>query len=58
MKDYSLAHINLQALLKDYQKYILKAQFEAAADTAVEMQLLTVELQQWAESKCIETQNS
>lgn len=50
MNDYSPIHINLQALLKDYQKYVLKAQYEAAADTAVEMQLLTVKLQEWAEN--------
>lgn len=50
MNDYSPAHINLTALLKDYQKYVLKHQYEAAADTAVEMQLLTVKLQEWAEN--------
>ena len=57
MKDYSSAYINLQALLKDYQKYVLKAQYNAAADAAVEMQLLSRDLQEWAE-QCTETKNS
>jgi hypothetical protein len=57
MKDYSSAYINLQSLLKDYQKYVLKAQYNAAADAAVEMQLLSRDLQEWAE-QCTETKNS
>jgi hypothetical protein len=58
MIDYSESLIKLMALVKVYRQLVLKAEFDQAADVAVEMQLLTNELQQWSEDKCTETPNS
>ena len=58
MKDYAESFIKLNQLLQDYQKAVLKGQFDAAADAAVDMQIAVVNLQEWAEHKCIETPNS
>ena len=49
MKDYSESFIKLNQLLQQYQKLVLKGQFDAAADAAVDMQIAVVNLQQWAE---------
>ena len=58
MKDYSESLIKLKKLTHQYQSAILKGQFDAAADFAVDMQIAVVNLQEWAEHKCIETPNS
>lgn len=58
MIDYSESLIKLMALVKIYRQLVLKAEFDQAADVAVEMQLLTNELQQWSEDQCTETPNS
>lgn len=57
MIDYSESLIKLMALVKVYRQLVLKAEFDQAADVAVEMQLLTNELQQWSENQCTEIQN-
>jgi len=57
MKDYSESFIKLNQLLQEYQKLVLKGQFDAAADAAVDMQIAVVNLQEWAEHKCTETPN-
>jgi hypothetical protein len=57
MNDYSLPLITITALLKLYQAEVLKNNFEEAADIAVDIQLLSRDLQQWAE-QCTETKNS
>jgi len=54
MIDYSSTLIKLMAAVKIYRQLILKAKFEEAADVAVDMQLLTNELQQWTEEQCTE----
>ena len=58
MIDYSESLIKLMALVKIYRQLVLKAEFDQAADIAVEMQLLTNKLQQWSEDQCTETPNS
>ena len=58
MKDYAESFIKLNQLLQEYQKAVLKGQFDAAADAAVDMQIAVVNLQEWAEHKCTETPNS
>ena len=58
MKDYSESLIKLKKLTHQYQSAILKGQFDDAADFAVDMQIAVVNLQEWAEHKCIETPNS
>jgi hypothetical protein len=57
MKDYAESFIKLNQLLQKYQKAVLKGQFDAAADAAVNMQIAVVNLQEWAEHKCTETPN-
>jgi hypothetical protein len=58
MIDYSESLIKLKKLTDQYQNAILKGQFDAAADIAVDMQIAVVNLQEWAEHKCTETPNS
>jgi hypothetical protein len=58
MIDYSESLIKLNAMLHQYQKLVLQGKYEAAADVAVDMQIVVVDLQQWAEHKCTETPNS
>lgn len=55
MIDYSSTLIKLMAAIKIYRQLILKTKFEEAADVAVDMQLLTNELQQWTEEQCDES---
>jgi len=57
MIDYSSTLIKLMAAIKIYRQLILKGNFDAAADVAVDMQILTNELQQWTEDQCTEIQN-
>ena len=58
MIDNSESLIKLKKLTHQYQSAILKGQFDVAADFAVDMQIAVVNLQEWAEHKCIETPNS
>jgi hypothetical protein len=58
MIDYSESLIKLDAMRHQYQKAVLKGQYDVAADVAVDMQIVLVDLQEWAEHKCIETPNS
>jgi hypothetical protein len=58
MIDYSESMIKLTALILQYRKLLHKQQYNLAADCAVEMQLMAMQLQEWAESKCTETRNS
>jgi hypothetical protein len=58
MIDYSESLIKIAVLIAHYRKLVLKGQFDAAADIAVDMQIAVVNLQEWAEHKCIETPNS
>jgi hypothetical protein len=51
MKDYSESLIKLIKLTKQYQYLVLKGKYDIAADVAVDMQILVVELQEWAESQ-------
>lgn len=57
MIDYSSTLIKLMAAVKIYRQLVLKGRFDEAADVAVDMQLLTNELQEWTE-QCIETKSS
>lgn len=58
MKDYAESFIKLNQLLQEYQKAVLKGQFDVAADVAVDMQIAVVNLQEWAKHQCTETPNS
>ena len=58
MIDYSESLIKLTAMQNQYRKLVLQGKYDAAADVAVDMQILVVDLQQWAEHKCTETPNS
>jgi hypothetical protein len=51
MNDFSLSYITIQALLKRYQEMVLKNDYTEAANIAVDIQLLAVDLQTWAEIK-------
>lgn len=51
MIDYSPSFITINALMKQYQKAVLKHQYTEAANIAVDIQLLSVDLQVWAEVK-------
>ena len=50
MTDYSSPFITITALLKNYHAAILKNNFDEAANIAVDIQLLSRDLQQWAEN--------
>lgn len=58
MTDYSLTLVKLAAAIKEYRQLVLKKKFQAAADVAADIQMLSSDLQIWAKKKCIETQNS
>jgi len=58
MIDYSSTLIKLMASIKIYRQLILKANYQAAVDLSVDMQLLANELQQWTESQCTEARKS
>lgn len=57
MTDYSATLIKLTAAIKHYRQLVLRSRFEAAADLAVDMQMLSNDLQIWAEEQCTEIQN-
>jgi hypothetical protein len=58
MTDYSESLIRLTAAIIQYRKLILKQKYELAADVAVDMQLMTINLQEWTQAQCTETPNS
>ena len=58
MIDYSESLIKIAVLVAHYRKLVLKGQFDAAADVAVDMQIAVVDLQEWSEAQCTETPNS
>jgi hypothetical protein len=58
MSDYSESLIKLTAAIIQYRKLVLKQKYEQAMDVAVDMQIMTVNLQQWTESQCTETPKS
>jgi hypothetical protein len=49
MNDYSLSFITISALLKHYEAAVNKHNYQEAASIAVDIQLLSRDLQQWAE---------
>ncbi len=51
MIDYSESLIKLAVLVAHYRKLVLKGQFDAAADIAVDMQIVVVDLQEWTEAQ-------
>ena len=51
MKDYSESLIKLKKLMQQYQNAILKGQYNASADIAVDMQIAVVDLQEWSEAQ-------
>lgn len=51
MIDYSESLIKLDAMRHQYQKAVLKGQFDVAADVAVDMQIVLVDLQEWTEAQ-------
>lgn len=51
MNDFALSYITIQSLLKRYQEMVLKNNYTEAANIAVDIQLLAVDLQNWAEIK-------
>jgi hypothetical protein len=58
MNDYSESLIKLTAAIIQYRKLVLKQKYQQAADVAVDMQIMTVNLQQWTELQCTETPKS
>lgn len=57
MKDYALPLITITALLKHYEAAINEHNYNEAANIAVDIQILSRDLQQWAE-QCTETKSS
>lgn len=57
MKDYALSFITIKALLQHYEAAVRNNNYQEAANIAVDIQLLSVDLQQWAE-ECTETKSS
>jgi hypothetical protein len=51
MIDYSESLIKITSLVRQYRKLVLKGQFDAAADVAVDMQIVVVDLQEWSEAQ-------
>lgn len=51
MIDYSESLIKLTAMMHQYQKLVLQGKYDAAADVAVDMQIVLVDLQQWTEAQ-------
>jgi hypothetical protein len=51
MIDYSESLIKIAVLVAHYRKLVLQGKFDAAADAAVDMQIVVVDLQQWTEAQ-------
>jgi hypothetical protein len=58
MTDYSYYLISLTAMIKQYRNLVMKGKFDAAAEVAIDMQILTSHLQEWTQAQCTETPNS
>jgi hypothetical protein len=57
MKDYALSFITIKALLPHYEAAVRNKNYQEAANIAVDIQIFSRELQQWAE-ECTETKSS
>jgi hypothetical protein len=57
MKDYALSFITIKALLTHYESAVRNKNYQEAADIAADIQILSRDLQQWAE-ECTETKTS
>jgi hypothetical protein len=57
VNDYALSFITINALLKHYEAAVNKHNYQEAASIAVDIQLLSRDLQQWAE-QCTEIKSS
>ena len=55
MTDYSYYLISLTAMIKQYRNLVMKGKFDAAAEVAIDMQILTSHLQEWTEKQCDES---
>jgi len=51
MIDYSESLMKLTAMHNQYRKLVLQGKYDAAADVAVDMQIVVVDLQQWTEAQ-------
>jgi hypothetical protein len=51
MIDYSESLIKLTAMQNQYQKLVLQGKYCGAADVAVDMQIVVVDLQEWTEAQ-------
>ena len=49
--DYSESMIKLAALILQYRKSVHKQQYNLSADCAKEMQIMAIQLQEWAEQQ-------
>jgi hypothetical protein len=49
--DYSESMIKLNAAIKQYRNSVCEQKYQLAANVAVEMQFLTMQLQEWAEQQ-------
>ena len=51
MKDYSESLIKLKAMIHQYKKLVLQGKYDAAADVAVDMHIVLVDLHEWTEAQ-------
>lgn len=58
MTDYGLTLVKLTSAISHYHDLVRTSKFEAAADVAVDIQMLSNDLRLWAKQKCIEIRNS
>ena len=58
MTDYGVTLVKLTSAINHYHDLVRMLKFEAAADVAVDIQMLSNNLRIWAKQKCIEIQNS
>ena len=49
--DYSESMIKLNVSIKQYRNLVCEQKYQLAANVAVEMQFLTMQLQEWAEQQ-------
>jgi hypothetical protein len=49
--DYSESMIKLKAAINQYRNLVCEQKYQLAANVAVEMQFLTMQLQEWAEQQ-------
>lgn len=58
MTDYGVTLVKLTITINHYHDLVRLLKFEAAADAAVDIQMLSNDLRLWAKQKCIEIRNS